>query len=342
MKLKMLIATKDRSYAEDVSNYISEKYGSLADVAVCNTSQDVKKMLTTRKFDVSLMDVEFSKEVTPNSIELPILLTKDEGVPDVPESSVFISKYQRISSIMSFILEQLSKVSKTAQSTFSHSANITAVWSPSGGVGKTTAALAYAKSISGSEREVFYLNLEPFSSVPTYFKEVGTSISSVFQMLDNHDGDVKMLIQGICNRESGITFLSSPNNYVDMNILSVENIRELVSVCSGLTEELVIDLSCECDSRTQQIFEIADKILIVTDSSESAEMKLFRFTQQNDVFDNIADKATLIVNKGAAVNSTIESLFGNAPVYLPLISVVDDTPVYKEISSYIGFGVKDD
>jgi len=147
-------------------------------------------------------------------------------------------------------------------------------------------------------------------------------------MLDTGCGDINMFIQGIRCLENGMMFLCSPDNYEDMNILSKENIQELITSCAGLADELVVDLSCVYDARTKELFEIADKVLIVTAPEYSAKIKLEQFKSQNNVYQSIKDKVTFVANKNAAIDETI----AEAAISLPLVSAGRMGDVYKALA----------
>jgi len=328
MRVKMLIATTDAEYAIFLSDNISENYADTVDISVCSTLECLSEVLPKQKYDVALMDIKMAEVADKSSVNQSILLWSEGDSADVLPELPRICKYQRISSIIATVLERQAKVSKNRYSLCSKNANITAVWSPAGGVGKTTVALAYAASKVSEDNEVFYLNLETFSSIPGYFSESGKSISRVFEMLDSHEGDTKMLIQGICCRESGITYLCSPDNFDDMCILSKEDIKELVSTCASLADDLVIDLSCSCDSRLRQVFDLADKILLVTEPSPISEVKMKQFISQNDMFENIKEKVTFVANRGA----TISNLLAESIIYLPVVQSGSAIEVFKTLS----------
>ena len=328
MRIKLLIATGDVTYAGLISEYISQHHSDTMEISVCNTSQCLGEILAARKYDVALMDATLIKGADTEAIHLPMLLWTEHETVDVSDEFKKVQKYRRISSIVADVLEQYAKVSGNRCPSGSGTANITAIWSPTGGAGKTTVALAYAASCALEGKEVFYLNLESFSSIPVYFSERGKSISTVFEMLDSGEGNVKMLLQGIRCIESGITYLCSPDNFDDICILSAENIIELVTSCAEITDELVIDLSCACDVRTRQVFELANNVLLVTEPTTSAQVKLSQFASQNNVFESIEEKTTLIANKGAVIDEPIT----NSLISLPFVQSNDSTGIFKALS----------
>jgi len=329
MKINVLVATVDFMYARLLSDNISEYHPDIIEISDCNALESLREAISKRKYDVVLTDPAFIGNADLKPVKLPLVLWhENETAEDIPAEQGRIRKYQRVSSIVAAILELYAKVSKNRPGFESKYANITAVWSPAGGVGKSTVALAYAAANASEEKNVFYLNLEDFSGMPGYFKDNGKSISTVFEMLDNHDGNIKMLIQGICCNESGITYLCSPDNFDDMCILSSENINDLIVSCAGLADELVIDLSSSYDARTRMAFEHADKILIVTDHAAPAGVKLAQFTSQNDVFENIKDKTVLVANKGGSLNEP----YTGSMIFLPFIHSNNAEEIFKTLS----------
>jgi Mrp family chromosome partitioning ATPase len=331
MRIKLLIASTENDYTGHMSNRILEHHVDAIDVTICSSPELLAEQLSAKKFDVALLEESFIEAADLSGIHLPILLwSEDENAVDAGTELIKIRKYQKVSSIVAEVLEKYAKVSTDRRFSDPDKAMITAVWSPSGGVGKTSVALAYAAKKALEGKQVLYLSLELFSSIPVYFNENGKSISAIFEMLENHDGNVRVLTQGIRRRDddTGIAYFCRPENFDDMNILTTENVTELVEACSGITEELVIDMSCLCDERAQQVFEYADRALIVTDASKTAQTKLLQFTAQHHVFERIKDKAFLVANKGAVINNQ----FTDTIIMLPLVKSVDASTVYKTLS----------
>jgi len=332
MKISLLIATVDVLYAKLLSDNISEHHADKLIVSICSSLESLQETLYARRYNAALFDTEMIENADTNSVHLPLLLRSEtETAGDIGKELGRVDKYQRISSIVAAVLEQYAKISKVNNNPNTNRAKITAVWSPAGGVGKTTVALAYALSITDEDKEVFYLNLEYFTSIRDFFGENGKSISTVFEMLENHEGNVKMLIQGLCCRENGITYLCGPENFDDMCILSSENVSELITACSEISDELVIDLSCICDARTRRVFELADSVMLVAGQSIIAETKLTQFVSQSNIFESIKEKVTLVANKGAIINNqNIESV-----ISVPYIQSSDVRSMVHRMKGYI-------
>ena len=334
MKTQLLVATADCGYAEHLSNVLSEYYSDVIDVSMCGAAEDFEERLAARKFDIALLEADMVEKGGLQSIRLPLVLwSENEQTSEVPDGIKTIRKYRRISSMVGEVLELYAKSLKNGSSACSKRARVTAVWSPVGGVGKTTAALAYAERKAAEGKQALYLDLQPFSSVGAYFSGGGRSISAVFEMIETEEGNVGMLTRSIRQQDngSGISYFCCPENYDDMNILTPESTASLIDACLELADDLVIDMSCACDGRTRIVFELADRILLVTDASRTAQIKFSQFAAQHNIFRHIREKATLVANKGAIISEPL----ADEVISLPLVQSPDAVAVYKTLSSYL-------
>ena len=335
MKIKLLIATDDSDYGGHLSNFLSERYASTFDVNLCTSSEQFQNITTSNKFGAALIEPKFATESDLGNILLPLILwSHDENHSEISENLTKIHKYQRISSLAENILESYAKVSNGAF--FAHVgryAKVTACWSPKGGAGTTSVALAYCAEKARNGKDVLYLNLESFSSIPVFFADSGKSISTIFEVLEKKEGDISILINGLRRKDdaSSISYFCSPKNYDDVNILSIDDTQTLISACCAATDELVIDMSCVCSKRVWQVFQQADNILLVTDDSASAMPKLNQFVSQHNIFGQIKSKTILVANK----NSPTPEFFADSAISLPYIDSDDCIAVYMALSDYI-------
>jgi len=334
MKISLLIASGDNEYSEHLSGYLSDKYKDTFYISVCRSLQNLQELLSVSGFDAALLEQPLISGVDLSRIRLPVTLwDENASVTDARQDGHKIRKYQRISSIAAYILENYAKVSADEFDPGTGRAHITAVWSPAGGVGKTAVAVAQAYKLSAAGKRVLYLNMEHFSSSPVYFCDDGKSISSVFELLEKNTGNLKMFIQAIIRQDedSGVSYFRRPENYDDVNILSEEDTAALLTACAGVAEELVVDLPCSCDIRTRQVFRFADKVLLVTDQTGASDAKLRQFVSQHSVFEQFKSKVVLVANRGSA---SPEHEFTET-VALPLVQSSDAAAVSKTLSSCI-------
>ena len=323
MRIKLLLASLEADYAGHLSDVLSQKYAGTFEVCVC-TAKD--RILTNNKFDIALIEPNFWSPENFGPDTLVLLLVEDGEVASLPEIKK-ICKYQRISAIVEDILGEYSAKGKMPERTGSQTAHIVAVWSPAGGAGKTTVALAYGANRAAADKRVMYLNLENFASTPAYFQGGGTSISKAFEKLET-GSRIFMSAMRQTDARSQISYFCAPENYDDMNILSVADFETLILACAADADELVVDLSSQCDSRTAKVFELADKVLLVCEPSGAAQAKLRQFASQHDVFGKIRHKLALVDNKGAnTANLGIENTIG-----LPYVPSRDPVAVFMALS----------
>jgi len=330
MKTSMLICSHDSAYTEHLSRVLLAKYGEIFEVGICDNSESLRGMLLDKKYDIVLVEPDIIRLVKGSGQKLTILLwtvgseiaPEDEDVPKV-------LKYRRISYMVSNILSHYAEYVNTGDMYTGESGSIIAVWSPAGGVGKTSAAMAYAARESNSGNDALYLSLEHFFSISAYFSGCGKGISSLFEKLET-GGEVTAMSIRRKDNASGVYYFEAPDNYDDINELGPDDIKKLIMVCAGLFRVVVIDLPCVCDNRVRTVLARADRILIVTDGSKTASEKLGIFVSQNGVFDDIAAKTALISNKGSHI-----SIDGIAQtIYLPEIQTDDPVQVFKSLSVY--------
>ena len=94
-------------------------------------------------------------------------------------------------------------------------------------------------------------------------------------------------------------------------------------------DELVIDLSSTFDDKIQMLLELADRILLVTDSSRASQQKLEQFRTQHSIYEKVREKTIQVANKGFRIHSEE----GEHTVLLPLVKSSDPVTVYQTLSA---------
>ncbi len=329
MKIRILIAGSDTDYVEHLSHYLAEHDAEVLEVSVCTSVERAEELFAQHNFDAALLEADIAKSLDLHSIRLPLILTDGTDNPD--SGLTHVAKYQRISGIVRTLFECYAELPAAAAFGVPR-AQVTVVWSAAGGCGKTTVALAFAAQCVSEGKRTVYLNLEPFSSASVYFPMASKSISTVFDKLDSN---VTMLLQSIRqeDRESGVLYFGAPDNYDDMNILTSRDLDLLINACAQDVDELVVDLGDGYDEKTRALLEQAGAILYVVDGAPAGAAKWDQFRGQNDLYERLRPKITLISNKGARVHT--DGLAGE--LCLPLVQSDDPVVVYKTLSGgYLG------
>lgn len=330
MKVRLLIATEDTDYSNYLSEVLRSRYADMVDPYLCSSVERTADALERNHYHVGLFSPSFAYEIGPNETELSLILW-DEGssVDFARDRWETIRKYQRISSLMEDVLERYARIAKGSGGIYENTANITLVWSPAGGTGKTTVALAYAAQCVAREKKTLYLNLEFFSSTAIYFPNDGKSIS---EALEKISGNRELLLQSIRrqDRGSGIYYFCPPNNYDDINALTEEDMEDLIKAAAQGMDEIVVDLSGICDERYTELMRLAHRVLVVADGSRRSKIKWEQFQNQHSTFELTADKITLVGNMGAKLGSDDKI---SSVVSLPFINSDNPVSIYKSLSA---------
>jgi len=327
MRIQFLIADKDKDYTDHFSNMLVERYADVFEVSSSSGGESLAELLSHRRFDVALLSPELAEGADLSGIRLPLLLW-DGRTSGWMEGTQGLRKYQRISSIVSTVLERCAEINTMGLDPAHACGRVTVVWSPAGGVGKTTAALAYAAQRVSEKKKTAYLNLEPFSSSPAFFKEGGKSISTVFERLDE---GAELVLQSIRQEDngSGICYFCRPDNYEDISLLSEEDVIRLVKAAASGVDELVVDLGAGYDSRTAALLELGETVLLVADGSGTCRAKLEQFQAQHELYGKLRGKCVLVANRGGRY----DGFQAESTVTLPRVRSEDPVVVYKTLSA---------
>lgn len=327
MKIHLLIADGDRDYTEHLSQVLLERYGDLFEVSACSGAEQLAELLFCGAYDAALLSPALAEGAALTGVRVPLLLW-DGAFTGWKEGTDGLRKYQRISSIVGDVLERCAEFTNFGMVPNCARARITAVWSPAGGVGKTTAALAYAAQKVSKGRRTVYLDLEPFSSTAAFFREDGKSISSVFEKLDTR---AELVLQSIRQEDSGsgIYYFCKPDNYEDISILTAEDAVRLAGTAVMESEELVIDLGSVYDQKTAALLEMADSVLLVLDGSKPCKAKWEQFQTQHELYEKLRGKGILVINRGGRYGGPVPM----PCVSLPQVRSEDPCVVYKTLSA---------
>lgn len=331
MKIQLLIAICDSDYAEHLSQVLIEKKSDVFEVSVCSAPERLPELLSGQRFDVALLDDSMAEGAELSRLTLPIYMWDGSSEPDEQLRQLpRIHRYQRISSMIGEIVEQYAAAQGPKERFGAKRARITAVWSPAGGSGKTTVALAYAAQRASAGVRTAYLDLEPFSATSAYFKAPGKSISAVFEKLD---GDVALMFQSIQMEDSGsgIIYFGCPRNYDDINILTEDDIGALLEGCAVNYDELVVDLGSYSSRPVCRALALADQVFLVADSSAVCRAKCDQFRTQHSLYSDLGEKLTVIANRGARGVAAQ----GETCISLPRVETDQAAAVYKTLAQYL-------
>lgn len=314
MRIRLLIADGDTSYLKRINDILVEEYYDVLDTTICLSRERLQELAVSARFDIGLISCDFVSADVIHCIRMPLLLwdhTKDQVKPaDLPT----IRKYQRVSKLINQVLNKYAAISPGYGNEDQNYGAVWGFWSPGGGCGQTALAIGCASKEAALGKRVLYLDLESFSSAPSYFQEPGNSISAVFELLE---GNVELAIQSnmTLDARTGVYFFGVPENYGDISALDCEDIQKLVRAAASYVDLVVIDMFDGYDERVKMLFEYADRLFFVYDQTIVSQKKLLQFIAQSGGISQFDNKVRILANKGAETAILNEVKPISIPIY---------------------------
>ena len=305
MSMNLIIADTNQEYMERLKDYILNKYQEEYTIELNYDKYQLKERTKIGKCQVVLLTPNlYDPEMNIKNIELPIVLI-DEEVP-LPYPDKFkraINKYTRITSLVNYIQEEYEEMERNKPLIYG-------VYSPAGGVGKTTIALSTAVAYAKAGKKVLYFNLEDLDSTPMYFE--GTEVPPM-DVLANlaKDSYEQMLAKRIGqDKNTGVMYFTREVQTLDPYAISAEEITRIIEAVieSGMANVVVVDLSTELNNLNRQVFEMADYLLMVVNQNTQATYKTNCFMMQNEIVEPIKNKLRFVINQGkeSGINQEVE------------------------------------
>ncbi len=300
MILKLAAAAADRSYVQRLMRAL-EEYDNLR-LSVFTDQESLKLSLADRKYDVLLFDPAFyDPQAFQNAVTLPVLLLDENYIlPEYLKDFAKISRYQRVSQIYKRVLELYSeKAGSAGNLSETGRAGAAAFYSPAGGTGKTTLALACAARLAAQGVRVCYLNFEEAASEECYLpQKAERGLSELLGCL-GENLNFSMKLQGLLqNKGENLYYLNhfdSPNDFYEMKEEELEKLMEVIQG-SGFFDAAVMDLGCSMERKNQKLFELADTIVLVEGCGRTAESKQKIFYNQMHILNAYREKMVRVIN----------------------------------------------
>lgn len=298
MNINIAIADSNETYLKRLMDVLDAEK-SLT-ISIFTDEEGLIKALEDRDYDVLLFDPDISdRKLNFYRTKLPICLyspySKNHGLYSGIQS---IKKYQRISNIYADVnrlyAEKAGDVFSPDKSSMT---SVISVFSPVGGSGKTSVAMAIASKLK-EEGEVLFLSMEQLCGVDSLNPPQDEGIVKLIENL-KEDVNFEALLAGM--RKHGfndIYYISGFDKAVDYNEVSREDVRNLIVAIkkTGVFKYVVIDTESIIDERVMAILEGSDHIVVVSSSDDTSAEKIKKLPSQAVIMEN-SKKISMIFNK---------------------------------------------
>lgn len=280
MWMRLLICTKDVTYAKRLTAIFEREYGDKMEISVFSDPQYLMDSEKCKTADVVLFGEEFEQEAAMVSRNMSWVwaVLADLLYGNEDEEIVRFPKYQRTDCLYKAILDLYAKGGRVRRSaSVSRSENACRVYtflSAGGGVGTTTVARAYAGKCALYEK-VLYLDMR-ISELEWNQEETEHGMDEILVALKSRRDilSIKLMSAVTVTREKVSVFAACKE---PMHLLEVtgEDVVRLINTVRGLGEydKVILDAGNNLSERELAMIRQADSLIYVVEDNELARKK---------------------------------------------------------------------
>ncbi len=309
-KLNLIVADTDVSYLKGVVGYIADKYSGRFKVSSFSDSSSLKDYIggNNGKADILLVSPELYYEgLGEKGITLVAVLSAGR-LPGEYKKCEVINKFQLGDNLVGNILNLFSeKNTDILMQNGEKSAKIIAVYSPTGGSGKTSVAYGCSLKCAQKGQKVFYLNLEDTPSTPLFFESKGKyNLSHIFYYLKAKNKNLSLKIEGtrMEDASSGIHYFIPPVSRLELLDMQPQEYSSLLKQLRQMDyyDVVFVDMPCFLEKRMISVLEESDSVIFLLTPDMVSDVKLAGALEEFDILYNnenidILSKILFVMNK---------------------------------------------
>ncbi len=284
MNISIAIADSNKEYVERLIEVL-QQYDDLT-IHVYTNWTKLEESMEQGRFDVVLFDPDIAdKKLTFPNTKLSICLYSDEARNGaVYAEAAKVIKYQRVSSIYKEMIRQYAeKAGYSAEFDHSQNTSITAVYSPIGGSGKTTVALALASQLVNRGKRVLFINMEQLNSSLCVNPQYEDGLVALTQAAIDKHTNFELKIKGTIKQGfNNMFYVEGFERLADYDAITAEEIELVLNkiLRCGICDALVIDMESNLNAIGRSIAKLADRIVVVDRTGELPDAKMELFAKQ--------------------------------------------------------------
>lgn len=280
MKIKIAIADTNETYARRLFEALQRQEN--LSLSVFTDKKRMESDLSSTRYDIILFDYSmYSGDGIFKNAKLSVLLYDEEAEQPYIGAGKYkvVKKYQRGSSIYKEVIGLYSEF--VSDSVFfgrsGEQCRVLCVYSPVGGVGKTTVSMAIANTIANMGRNVMYLNFEPIPAYGSFMPLKGEKGMGALLAAIDGNGSFSLKLESLMKKTpQGIIYFEKFENLLDIYELTAEDVEKLIRMISETVKAdfIIVDMGTQYDAVNRSIMDISDKIVFVERNDSIAEEKI--------------------------------------------------------------------
>lgn len=273
-KFYIVVADWEQEYVSRLGARFPENFGDVADIEMITERAFFDGFLSQRqRIDWLIIGdniySEYSEQLKRHDITNIIRLS--ETPPDltgpIRKGDFLLYKYISMKEIFAIMKPCLSQ-SPQAQT------HLVCVYSPVGGSGTTTVALALTSALAQTRKNVLYLSTESFQSAAMLLPEKEAPSAEFCDALLSGAPELPSLLPAECGH-AGFDYLRPFPNSIANHNLTVRHFQRLAELLkeTGYYSFIVMECSSELNQEKTQLMGVCDRVVIVTCQGQAAEWK---------------------------------------------------------------------
>lgn len=334
MKIKLALLESDTGYLNRVVPMFNNKYADELQIYSFTDAEAAMASLEEKMIDVFLASSVFKINYAAIPKRCGFAYLVESLDIDKVDSQKAICKFQKgeliYKQILSIYSEHVPNI--TGVTNIDNGAmKVIAFCSPCGGVGTSTAAAACAISLTNKGYRVLYLNTEVYGEADVFFSCDGQfDFSDVIFAVKSNKTNRSMKLQSTVKQDvTGVYYYSSVKVPLDMMEMGAEDYITLQNELKALGsyDYVILDMDFPKTRNDFELLQICNSIVVVSDGSENAEIKLSKAIRTMQILDmqmgmTIQPRMWLLKNK-IATNDIVQNeirMLGAFPMYQPVAS----------------------
>jgi len=322
-KKNILITDSDMNYLENFERFLRNNHSDKFIINTASNADGVRSFAdnSDRRIDILLISPDTYTERVKNYASVVMILSNGV-IPIQLEKYPVIKKYQAGDAIVHAISRAYAeaKPNEFDISQINGECEITGVFSPIGGSGKTTVAALLASYLAENNKVLFF-SMEQFQYTENFFS--GSSrynLSDFLYFVHRGDNDLlanlnRMLITDV---NLNVNFLNSPMCFVDLNKIEKEKWNAFLKSLAlfGLFNKVVIDLPSHLDDSIIEVLSSCSKVIVPVLDDRISVLKVNRMLHDLTQIDDeiLLKKFIYILNKYKGFHPHTEiSIFSTLP-----------------------------
>lgn len=306
MTKNIVIADVNNEYVERLVSFIQKKYGDTYKIQIINEKSQLRTYIQKNKCEILLFAPElYDANIYFKNVKLPVVLLEDDEMIDLPDKLRWsINKYTRITKMIAYLEEEYEEVEKNRPIIYG-------MYSPAGGVGRSTIAVAAALTYAKAGKKVLYVNLEDIDGTGMFFEEepVEPGFLEGYRPQDSYD----TLIAEHIKQDVGtnVMYFERESIGVESNIITQLPIILERVIDNNIANIIVVDFSCDDKQINDQVLEVVDYLAVIGNTHMHAVYKLKKWLEMTHIQEKIKEKLKLVINQGKEMNvSTTMDVIG--------------------------------